>query len=208
MPGSALTSGLSAGSWLHDRPVQLARTPGVVNAAAEGAVVGTDGSLEGEGEENEDDAIVVDGELEREGDDAIVVDDGEGDDAVQPAMRPSATRAAPTRLMRPSRDLLQQDTIGYIELPPSSELQAHASSIGTNEAVGEGEGVGMGSSVLVGTTVGDADVTLGFAAGALAWGLVAHPIATTQTKPNKTVPAFISTPARLSPSLTSETVQM
>ena len=69
--------------------------------------------------------------------------------------------------------------------------------VGIGEGVSVGDGVGVGSSVLVGTTVGDAGVTLGCVAGALAWGLVAHPITTTQTVPNRTARTFISTPTRL-----------
>jgi hypothetical protein len=80
--------------------------------------------------------------------------------------------------------------------------------LGVGVGVGEGDGTGADSTVVVGTTVGDAGVTLGCVAGALAWGLVAHPIATTQTIPNRTARTFISTPARLSPALTSERVTM
>jgi hypothetical protein len=82
--------------------------------------------------------------------------------------------------------------------------------VGTGEAVDEGDGVELevGSTVAVDATVGDAGVTLGCVAGLLAWGLVAHPIAATQTAPNKTARMFISTPARLSPALTSEEVTL
>ena len=79
-----------------------------MNEGAEGAEVGAEGSVDGE----------LEGEVEEGEDDAIVVDDGEGHAALQPATRPSATTPTATRLMRPSRDLLQQDSIGYIELPP------------------------------------------------------------------------------------------
>ena len=78
-----------------------------MNEGAEGAEVGAEGSVGGE----------LGGELERNEDDAIVVDDVEGNAALQPATRPSATNPAPMRFMRPNLDRSQQDLIGYIDYP-------------------------------------------------------------------------------------------
>ena len=78
-----------------------------MNEGAEGTGVGVEGSLEGE----------LEGELEGNEDDAIVVNDVEGNAALQPATRPSATRTAPIRFTRPNLDRLRQDLIGYIDCP-------------------------------------------------------------------------------------------
>ena len=106
-PKSAVTSGLSAGSWLHEKPLQFDVTPNVVNEAADGpgvgdgGSVGDEGSREGELAEGEANALVVgDGEA-----DALVVGDGEATAAVQPPTRLAAASPTAKLLSQLSRGL-------------------------------------------------------------------------------------------------------
>lgn len=107
-----MTSGLSGGSRLHEKPVQFDVTPEVVKEAAEGSGVGAEGSSEEASAGAAEAVILGDGEA-----DAIVVGDVEAPATLQPATRPKAAKPTARSLMRAGRHRLSRDAMSFMDCP-------------------------------------------------------------------------------------------